>query len=108
MSAIEVKPELVGLDEVTNPARHKSVASTLIDVCVGLIANSSDLPGICSRCLGERDPRSSTARHPNAFCSAQCEREFVRASLVSMTSEDCVRMHARLNALLDRARKTAS
>jgi hypothetical protein len=98
----------VGL-EVKIPARDKSAASTLIDLCVGLIrANSSDVPGMCFRCLSERDPRSSAAKYPNAFCSEQCEHEFVRASLASMTLEDCVRMHARLNVLLDRAQKNVS
>lgn len=106
MSAIEIKPESVALDVVKIPAREKSAASTLIDLCFGLIrANSNDVPGMCTRCLRERDPRSSTAIHPNVFCSEQCEREFVRASLASTTWEDCVRMHARLNVLLDRVQK---
>lgn len=109
MSAIQVTPESAALDEVKVPEREKSAASTLIDLCVGLIrSNSSDVPGLCSRCLRERDPRTSTAQHPNAFCSEKCEHEFVRLSLASMTLEDCVRMHARLNLLLDRANKNVS
>jgi hypothetical protein len=109
MSVIQVTPESAALDEVKIPAREKSAASTLIDLCVGLIrANSSDVPGRCSRCFGERDPRSSTAKYPNAFCSERCEREFVRASLASLTLEHCVHMHARLNVLLERAKKHAS
>ena len=109
MSAIQVKPESVGLDEVKMAARKKSAASTLIDLCVGLIhANSSDVSGMCSRCHSELDPRSSTAKYPNAFCSEQCEREFIRASLASMSLEDCVRIDARLNVLLDRAQKHVS
>lgn len=106
MSAIDMKSESVALDDVEIPARDKSAASTLIDLCVGLIrANTIDLPGMCTRCHKERDPRSSTATYPNVFCSERCERDFVRASLASITLEDCVRMHARLNVLLDRAQK---
>ena len=109
MSAIEAKTESVGLDEDKVPARKKSTASMLIDLCVGLIhANSSDAPGMCSRCLSELVPRSSTAKYPNAFCSEQCEHEFIRASLASMTLESCVRMHARLDVLLDRAQKNVA
>ena len=109
MSAIEVKTESVGLDEVKVPARKKSAASMLIELCVGLIhANSSDVPGMCSRCLSELVPQSSTAKYPNAFCSEQCEHEFIRASLASMTSDDCARMQARLNVLLDRAQKNVA
>jgi hypothetical protein len=109
MSAIQAEPESVGIDEVKIAARTKSAASTLIDLCVGLIhGNDSDVPGMCSRCLSKLGPRSSTAKFPNTFCSEQCEREFIRASLASMTLDDCVRMHARLDVLLDRAQKHVS
>ena len=62
---------------------------------------------LCSRCRQYLDPRNSTAQCANVFCSGQCEQEFVRESLASLTLEDCIRMQTRLEMLLSGVREPA-
>jgi hypothetical protein len=79
----------------------KSAEATPIKLGITLAAaESSDaIPGLCSRCRTDRDPQRSTSRYPNVFCSEQCEQEFIRIALVSVTLEDCIRMQRRLENL---------
>jgi hypothetical protein len=107
MSAIQFKTEPLGSNKAQVPAQEKSAGATLIELGVALARAESraPIPGLCSRCLSYRDPRSSTAQYPNIFCSERCEQEFVRLALASLTLEKCARMHARLNALLTGAQK---
>jgi hypothetical protein len=88
-----------------NPPR-KSAASVLVEVSLALVkaASSTSTPGFCSRCRNYRDPRFSTALYRNLFCSQECERDFVRTALQSVTLEDCMLMQERLESLLVAAR----
>ncbi len=81
---------------------RKSSASVLVELSVALVkaASGTSTPGFCSRCQSYRDPRLSTALYRNLFCSQQCEQEFVRTALESLTLEECDRIQERLNALL--------
>jgi hypothetical protein len=63
-------------------------------------AEDNDRPGLCSQCQGFRVARISSARYANIFCSTECEREFISAALASITVDDCIRMHQRLESLL--------
>jgi hypothetical protein len=109
MSAIQFQPEPFGSNNAEIPARQKSAGATLTELGVALARaeSSAPIPGLCSRCLSHRDQRSSTAQYPNIFCSERCEQEFIRTALASLTLEDCVRMHTRLDTLLTRARNPA-
>lgn len=62
--------------------------------------SSAGIPGLCSRCRTDRDPRRSTSHYPNVFCSEQCEQEFTRIALASLKLEDCIRIQRRLENLL--------
>ena len=86
---------------------NKSAASMLIEIGVLLAeaAFAAPTPGLCSHCQKYRDARSSTAEYQNLFCSQRCEREFVRTTLASVTLEECLRIQARLEALLVGARQ---
>ena len=79
-----------------------SAAAKLIELGVALAGAESDgsVLGHCFHCLAPRDAYSSTAHFPNVFCSDRCEREFIRVALASLTIEDCVRMHRRIETLL--------
>ena len=81
----------------------KSATSVLIELARTFVAASStaQLPGLCSRCRSYRDPRTSTSEYPNIFCSNQCELEFVRSALASLTLDDCIRVQQRLDNLLE-------
>jgi hypothetical protein len=81
---------------------EKSAGATLVEVgaTIAGVGLSHAIPGLCSRCRSDRNLQSSTAQHPEVFCSAQCELEFIRIALASITLEDCVRMHQRLESLL--------
>ena len=109
MSVIQFKPEPLGSNKTEVPTQEKSAGATLIGLGVALARaeSSAPIPGLCSRCLSHRDPRSSTAQYPNIFCSERCEQEFIRLALASLTLEECVRMHTRMDALLTRVQNTA-
>jgi hypothetical protein len=66
---------------------------------------SPSLPGQCAKCRSYRFAQSSTAQFPRIFCSEQCELAFVRATLARLTIEDCIRIHRRLEVLLDASRE---
>ena len=89
--------------------RRKSSASVLVELSVALVkaASVTSTPGFCSRCQSYRDPRLSTALYRNLFCSQQCEQEFVRTALESVTLEECDRIQEKLNALLIGARESS-
>lgn len=79
-----------------------SAAARLIKLGVALTNadSSASIPGFCFCCLAPRNPHSSTAQFPRVFCSEQCEQKFVRTALATLTIEDCIRMHDRLETLL--------
>jgi hypothetical protein len=110
MSTIQFRPEYLGLNRAEIPAKDNSSGATLIELGVELTRaeSSPQAPGLCSRCLSHRDPQTSKAQYPNIFCSERCEREFTRAALASLTLDDCVRMHARLEALLNQTQKPST
>ena len=107
MSAVPFEPRPLESNEGEIQPRHKSAGAILIELGVALASAESraPIPGLCSRCLSHRDPRNSRVKYPNIFCSERCEQEFVRTALASLTLDDCVRMHARLEALLTGARE---
>lgn len=88
----------------------KSAGAMLIALGITLAGAESRIatPGWCLRCRVSQDPQRSTSQYPNVFCSEHCEEEFIRAALVSVTLEDCIRMHARLENLLVPAQETAA
>jgi hypothetical protein len=88
----------------------KSAGAMVIELGITLAGAESRIatPGWCLRCRGSQDPQRSTSQHPNVFCSGHCEEEFIRAALVSVTLEDCIRMHERLENLLVPAQETAA
>jgi hypothetical protein len=77
-----------------------SATVKLIELGIALAEASDSIPGFCFYCLSPRDTCSSNAQFPNVFCSEQCEQTFVRGTLASLTTEDCVRRHERLKNLL--------
>jgi hypothetical protein len=111
MSAMQTK------EQPSDPSRHDagcsspqtSAATELIEVGRALAGGdySASKPGLCSQCWAPRSPHSSTARLPNAFCSQQCEEEFLRSALASLTLEDCIRIQGRLESLLAAAETAA-
>ena len=110
MLAMQFKPESLEQEKAEILPGEKSAGATLIDLGVALThaESTAAVPGLCSRCLSHRDPQTSKAQYPNIFCSERCEREFVRAALASLTLDDCVRMHRRLAALLDRTQEPSA
>jgi hypothetical protein len=112
MSAIQFKPEPSldkGEPHTSGMDMGKSAGATLIELGVALADAEPTLatPGLCSRCRSGRNAQSSSAQYPNVFCSEQCEQEFIRAALASLTLEDCVRIHRRLENLLAHAQESA-
>src|SRR5271165_5398385 len=77
------------------------VGVTLVEAASGTPA-----PGLCSRCRNYRNSRASTAQCPNLFCSKQCEQEFVRTAMTSVSLEDCICIQERLETLLIGARQS--
>jgi hypothetical protein len=115
MSAAQTKNEAVSSsrsDDLSpwrdNPSR-KSAIARLVELGITFAVASSIAPavGVCSRCQGYRDARTSTAECTNVFCSKTCEHDFVHDALASLTVEDCVRMQQRLETLLAGVRKPA-
>src|SRR5512147_2357986 len=108
MSAIQSKQELFSSDKDETHGSWvakimgKSAGTALVELGITLASAESDTatPGWCFRCRGRQDPRRSTAYYPKIFCSANCEREFIRAALPSLTLQDCIRIHRRLENLL--------
>ena len=88
----------------------KSAGATVIELGITLCGAESSLatPGRCLRCRGSQDPQRSTSQYPKVFCSEHCEQAFIRTALASLTLEDCIRMHERLETLLVPAQETAA
>jgi hypothetical protein len=85
----------------------KSATATLLGLGARIAhveASAAILP-LCSRCRNNRE--SSTSQYPNIFCSEHCEQEFIRTALASLTLEDCIRIHGRLEKLLSFAPEPA-
>ena len=80
----------------------KSAGATVIELGRALAAAESTLaiPALCSHCGSRRNPQSSTAEYAEVFCSEQCEQEFIRRALASLTWQDCIRIQGRLEDLL--------
>jgi hypothetical protein len=84
----------------------RSPTTVLVEVAASFAAAyGASESGSCSQCRGYRDPRISTAQHPQVFCSQQCEREFVLTALKGLTLEDCIRLQERLELLLRGAQR---
>lgn len=101
-------------DEVLDSCPEKSrtsnsPAATVVELGISLAHAelSGSIPGLCSRCRSNRDPRRSTSHYPKVFCSERCEQEFIRIALASLTLDDCIRMHSRLESLLNTAEPAA-
>ena len=111
MSATQSKQQPLGSSRSDDYSSSlgTSAAAKLIELGIALAASESGaaLPGQCSRCRSHRNPKYSTAQYPNVFCSELCEQEFVRAAVASLTIEDCIRIHGRLETLLMRAEAAA-
>src|SRR5512146_1752868 len=108
MSAMQSKQELFSSDKGETRGAcvakivGKSAGTALVELGITLASAESGtaMPGWCFRCRGRQDPRRSTAHYPKIFCSANCEREFIRAALASLTLQECIRIHRRLENLL--------
>jgi hypothetical protein len=83
----------------------KSAGATVIELGITL---GLATPGCCLRCRVSQDSQRSTSQYLNVFCSEHCEQEFIRIALASLTLEDCIRMHERLENLLVPAQETAA
>ena len=117
MPATQSKEDLLGLykGEIHRSSAGRTVAGksagvTVIELGITLGGAESSIatPEWCLRCRGSQDPQRSRSQFPNVFCSEQCEQEFIRTALASLTLEDCIRMHARLTNLLMPAREPAA
>jgi hypothetical protein len=117
MSAIKPKQDPFGADKgeirrwwLGQSTAEKSAGSTVIELAVTLADADlrGGIPGLCARCRSSRNAYASTAQYPNIFCSEQCEQEFVRIALASLTLEDCIRIHGQLDNLLTRAEESAA
>ena len=117
MPATQSREDLLGLykgeihrSSAGRTMAGKSAGATVIGLGITLCGAESSIatPGWCLRCRVSQDPQRSTSQYPNVFCSEHCEKEFIRAALVSVTLEDCIRMHERLENLLVPAQKTAA
>ncbi len=112
MPATQSREDLLGLykgeihrSSTGRTRAGKSAGATVIELGITL---GLATPGWCLRCRGSQDPPSSTSQYPNVFCSEHCEQEFIRAALASLTLEDCIRMHERLENLLMPAQEPAA
>ncbi len=105
MSSIQFTPQPSSESNDTDRSRRmlgSCAGATLIELGIAVAGAqaSSAVPGLCPRCKSGRYAETSTARYWNIFCSKQCEQEFISAALASITLEDCVRIHQRLEGLL--------
>ena len=115
MSAIKPEREISKSAKVADSrswlegSATQSAAAMLMELGLMFAAAEAKPPsqGLCSRCRSYRDPRTSTAQSPNVFCSEQCEKEFIREALASVTLEDCIRIQQRLEELVTSARGAA-
>ena len=114
MSGAQFEEGLRGLDrgDIRRSWRGRTIAgksagARLIELAVMLASAESSIatPAWCFRCRASQDPQRSRSQYPNVFCSEHCEQEFIRTALASLTLEDSVRMHARLENLLMRAQE---
>jgi hypothetical protein len=80
----------------------RSAAATFIELGSILVAADASDPrsGVCLRCSAPNDSQRSNAQYPNTFCSKECEREFVRTAMPSVTLQECLRIQHRLETLL--------
>jgi hypothetical protein len=117
MPRTRFKDDLLDLDkgEIRNswPGRTtpgKSAGAMVIELGITLAGAESRLatPGWCLRCRVSQDPQRSSSQYPNVFCSKHCEQECIRTALASLTLEDCIRMHERLETLLVPAQETGA
>jgi hypothetical protein len=115
MPAIKFKQDIPGSDADEMPtsrlgrtAAGKSPATALMELGMTLVGADFNVGilGLCRRCRGRRD-KYATSQYPEVFCSKQCEQEFIRSALASLTLEDCIRIHVRLEGLLEGAAGTA-
>ena len=81
---------------------ERSAGSTVVELGAAIATAEARLSihGVCSQCRRQHNPQSSSAQCTNVFCSQLCEQAFVRAALASLSVEDCVHMHRRLETLL--------
>ena len=111
MSATEIKQQLLGSSrfDAQRSSLGTSAAARLIELGRALagVESGASTVGLCSQCWAPRNSYSSSPEYPNVFCSEQCEREFVRAALASVTVEDCIRIQGRLETLLMGAKASA-
>jgi hypothetical protein len=82
--------------------KPKTAAETLVALGVTLAGAeaSAPTPATCKRCKSTHDSQKSSSRYPSIFCSKSCEGEFIRKELVSLTLDDCIRLHSKLERLL--------
>jgi hypothetical protein len=116
MPATQSREDLLGLyqgeihrSSAGRTMAGKSAGATVIElgIMLGGAESSIATQGWCLRCRVSQHPQRSTSQYPNVFCSEHCEEEFIRTALASLTSEDCIRMHKRLENLLVPAQETA-
>lgn len=90
------------VDRHQRSALGNSAAAKLIELgrALACTESSASTRGSCFHCMGPRSSYSSTAQFPSVFCSEQCEREFIRAAVASVSIEDCIRIQHRLESLL--------
>jgi hypothetical protein len=117
MPATQSREDLLGLNKgeihrssAGRTMAGKSAGATVIELGITLGGAESSIatPGCCLRCRGSQDPQRSTSKYLNVFCSEDCEQEFIRTALASLTLEDCIRMHERLGNLLMPAQEPAA
>jgi hypothetical protein len=80
----------------------RSAAATLIELGSMLAAADASDPksGVCIRCSAPSNSQRSNAQYANTFCSKECEQEFVRTAMASVTLQECLRIQHRLETLL--------
>jgi hypothetical protein len=117
MPATQSREDLLGLNKgeihrssAGRTMAGKSAGATVIELGITLGGAESSIatPGCCLRCRGSQDPQRSTSKYLNVFCSEDCEQEFIRTALASLTLEDCIRMHERMGNLLMPAQEPAA
>ena len=106
MSAIQSKRQAVGVSSLNARmfSLGTSAAAKVLELGVTLADAEAGaaIPGLCSQCWRPRKAHGSTSQFSNIFCSEECEQEFIRAALASITVEDCLRIQHKLESLLTR------
>jgi hypothetical protein len=114
MSAPESKQDVVSQEAenrrswLDGTVTENSAAAKFVELGRTLATSNPGLPGLCSRCLGYRDVQTSTSSFPHLFCSETCEQVFVRIALRSVTLDDCLRIHRRMESLLGPAERATA